>query len=64
MMMQRTWEDARTEARADDVLTVLRVRGIAVRQRIETERNSARLVRWLERAAVATSITEVVEDAT
>jgi hypothetical protein len=44
------------------------VRGIAVpdavRQRIETERNSARLVRWLERAAVATSITEVVEDAT
>jgi hypothetical protein len=67
MAMQQTWEDVRTAAHARDVLTVLRVRGIAVpdavRQRIQTERDQARLERWLERAIVASSITEVIDDA-
>ena len=44
-------------AHARDVLTVLRVRGIAVpdavRQRIQAERDLARLERWLERAIVS-----------
>ncbi|HEX4416501.1 MAG TPA: hypothetical protein VH165_01320 [Kofleriaceae bacterium] len=70
MAMQHTWEEARTESRtaahAQDVLTVLRVRGIAVpdavRQRIQTERDPVRLERWLERAIVAISITEVLRD--
>lgn len=67
MAMQQTWEDVRTAAHARDVLTVLRVRGIAVpdavRQRIQAERDLARLERWLERASVASSITEVIDDA-
>ncbi|HEX7841436.1 MAG TPA: hypothetical protein VF469_28380 [Kofleriaceae bacterium] len=67
MAMQQTWEDVRTAAHARDVLTVLRVRGIAVpdavRQRIQAERGLARLERWLERASVASSITEVIDDA-
>lgn len=77
MAMQQTWEDARTEGRtegraegrtetrADDVLTVLRVRGIAVpdeaRRQIQAERDLARLARWLERAIVASSIAEVID---
>ena len=68
--MQRSWEDARaegrTEARAKDVLTVLRVRGIAVpdvaRQRIQSERDPEQLERWLEKAIVATSIGDVIDD--
>lgn len=67
MAMQQTWEDVRTAAHARDVLTVLRVRGIAVsdavRQRIQAERDLARLERWLERASVASSITDVIDDA-
>ena len=83
MAMQQTWEDARTEGRAegraegrtegrtetraDDVLTVLRVRRIAVpdavRRQIQAERDLARLERWLERAIVASSIAEVIDDA-
>jgi hypothetical protein len=80
MAMQHTWEDARTEARAEgrtegstaahakDVLTVLRARRIAVpdaaRQRIQAERDLARLERWLERASVASSIAEVIGEGT
>jgi hypothetical protein len=68
--MQHTWEDARTESRTETqakaVLTVLRVRGIAVpdaaRQRIQAERDLARLERWHERAIVASSIAEVIDD--
>jgi hypothetical protein len=67
MAMQQTWEDARTETRADDVLTVLRVRGIAVpdaaRRQIQAERNLPRLERWLERAIVASTVAEVIDDA-
>lgn len=68
MAMQHTWEDARTETQAKAVLTVLRVREIAVpdavRQRIQAERDLARLERWLERAIVANSLAEVLDDAT
>ena len=51
-------------ARAHDVLTVLRVRGIAVpdtaRERILAEKDSAQLERWIERASLATSLAEVI----
>lgn len=64
--MQRSWEDARAEARAKDVLTVLRVRGIAVpdgaRQRIQSQRDPEQLERWLEKAIVATSIGDVLDE--
>jgi len=72
MRMLRGWEDARmdgrkegrVEAGADALLTVLRVRGIAVsdavRQRILAQKDPERLARWLEKAVVATSITEVM----
>lgn len=74
MAMHRSWEDARSEARAEaraearvkDVLTVLRVRGIALsegaRHRIEDQRDPAQLERWLEKAIVATSIKDVLDD--
>ena len=72
--MQRSWDDARaegrtegrTEGRAEDVLTVLRVRGIAVsdgaRQRIQSQKDPDQLKRWLEKAVVATSIGDVLDD--
>jgi hypothetical protein len=71
MAMQQTWEyartEGRTETRAGDVLTVLRVRGSrcpdAARRQIRAERDLARLERWLERAIVASSIAEVIDDA-
>jgi hypothetical protein len=50
------------EARA--LLTVLRARGIVVadaaRERILAEKDAARLERWLEKAAVAPSIADVI----
>ena len=53
-------------ARARDVLTVLRVRGIAVteavRERILAEKDPARLERWLEKAAVAASVAEMIDE--
>ena len=53
-------------ARARDVLTILRVRGIAVpdavRERILAEKDPALLERWLEKAAVASSAIEVIGD--
>jgi hypothetical protein len=77
MSMQDSWEQARklglrqgktagkAEARAEDVLTVLRVRGIAVpkaaRERILAEKNTARLQRWHQRAILAASVTEVLD---
>jgi hypothetical protein len=55
-----------TSARARDVLTVLRVRSVEVpesaRERILTEKDPARLERWLEKAAVAQSVADVIED--
>jgi hypothetical protein len=76
--MKGTWEKARekaqelglkqgrTEARAGDVLTVLRVRGIAVpdvaRERILTQNDPELLERWLERAILAVSVAEVIDE--
>lgn len=72
VIMQSTWtqaeEQGRAEGRAEEavrnLLTVLRVRGIAVpdaaRERILAQKDPKRLERWLERAVVAASITEVL----
>ena len=58
--------EGRSEARARDVLTVLRVRGIAVpeaaRERILAQKDPERLERLLEKAAVAPSLAEVLDD--
>jgi hypothetical protein len=58
--------EGRVEARAHDVLTVLRVRGIAVsaaaRKRILAEKDLPRLERWFEKAIVAASLGEVLDD--
>ena len=74
MAMIKSWEEGRAEARAEgstntrahDVLTVLRARGIAVpdaaRERILAQRDLEQLERWLEKAAVASSIGEVLGD--
>jgi hypothetical protein len=66
---QDNWEDSsgdsRSEGGAEAILTVLRARGIAVPdeagQRIQSQRDSATLERWLERAVVATSIEDVLD---
>jgi hypothetical protein len=70
MAMLKSWEEGKAEARAETqanaVLTVLRVRGIAVpdaaRERILAQKNLEQLKRWLEKAAVASSIGEVIDD--
>jgi predicted transposase/invertase (TIGR01784 family) len=58
--------EGETVANARAVLTVLRVRGIAVpdaaRERILAEKDPARLERWHERAIVATSLAEVLDE--
>ena len=55
-----------TAANARAVLTALRVRGIAVpdaaRERILVEKDPARLERWLERAILAASVVDVIDD--
>jgi predicted nucleotidyltransferase/HEPN domain-containing protein len=55
----------RQEAQAQAILTVLQVRGIDVpeeaRRRILTQQDPARLARWLERAAVAASLADVID---
>jgi hypothetical protein len=63
-------DEGRTEgevaARARDVLTAFRVRGIAVpdaaRERILAEKDPARLERWLEKAIVVVSLSEVLDE--
>jgi hypothetical protein len=70
MAMYKSWDDARiegaTETQAKAVLSVLRVRGIAVpdtaRERILAERDLARLERWHDKAVVASSISEVIDE--
>ena len=56
--------EGRAEEAARAVLTVLRVRGIAVpdeaRAYIMAEKAQGRLERWLEKAAVAASVVEVL----
>jgi predicted transposase/invertase (TIGR01784 family) len=58
--------EGETAANARAVLTVLRVRGIAVpdaaRERVLAEKDPARLERWLEKASVAASVAEVLDD--
>lgn len=58
--------EGRTEEAARALLTVLRVRNIgvpdAVRDRILAERDPSLLERWLERAAVAASIAQVIDE--
>ncbi len=57
-------EGAPQAARA--LLTVLRVRGIAVpdavRERILAQKDPERLERWLEKAVVAASVAEVIDE--
>ena len=56
----------RSEEAARNLLSVLRVRGIAVpdavREHILAQKDPERLERWLEKAAVATSVTEVIDE--
>jgi hypothetical protein len=67
MAMIKSWEEGKAEARAEtlasDILTVLRVRNIAVpdgvRDRILAQRDMERLEHWLEKAVVASSAAEV-----
>jgi hypothetical protein len=58
--------EGETVANARAVLTVLRVRGITVpdaaRERILAEKDPARLERWHERAIVAASLAEVIDE--
>ena len=59
-------DEGRTEEAVRAVLAVLRVRGIAVpdatRERILSEKDPARLERWLERAVLAASVAEVIDE--
>ncbi|HEX4965779.1 MAG TPA: hypothetical protein VF173_33525 [Thermoanaerobaculia bacterium] len=56
-----------TQGVARAVLTVLRARGLAVkdadRERILAQKDPERLERWLEKAAVAASVTAVLDEA-
>jgi hypothetical protein len=62
--------DARSEGRSEGearaLLAALRARGIAVpdaaRERILAEKDLERLERWVERAVVAASLAEVLDD--
>jgi hypothetical protein len=70
VQMMTSWREARIEGRlegrATALLTVLRVRGLAVsdadRAQILAEQDLARLERWLEKAVVATSLAEVMSE--
>ncbi len=59
-------EEGRTEEAARCLLAVLRGRSIAVpdaaRERIVAERDLARLERWIEKAVVAASLAEVLDE--
>ena len=59
-------DEGRTEEAARCLLAVLRGRSIAVpdaaRERILAERDSARLERWIEKAVVAASLAEVLDE--
>ena len=58
--------EGRAEGTAHSLLTVLRVRGIAVpeavRERILAEKDAERLERWLEKATVASSAAAVLDE--
>jgi hypothetical protein len=58
--------EGRTQEAARNLLSVLRVRGIVVpdgvRERILAETEPERLERWLEKAVVAASVNEVLDE--
>jgi hypothetical protein len=58
--------EGRAEGNAEALLAVLRARGIAVpdavRERILAQKEPDRLLRWLEKAAVATSAAAVIDE--
>jgi hypothetical protein len=58
--------EGRAEEAARNLLSVLRVRGIAVpdavRERIQAQKDPERLERWLEKAAVASSLTAIIDE--
>jgi hypothetical protein len=58
--------EGRTEEAARALLAVLRARGLAVpdavRERILSQKDPERLERWLEKAAVAASVTAVLDE--
>ena len=68
--MQNTWASARAQGRAEEavraVLTVLRARGIdlpqAAHDRILAQKDPERLERWLEKAAIAASVADVLDE--
>ena len=70
MAVLKSWEEEKAEARAeawaDAVLTVLRVRDITVpdaaRECILAQKDLEQLKRWLEKALVASSIGEVIDN--
>jgi hypothetical protein len=59
-------DQGRTEGEAHALLTVLRARGIAVpdaaRERILAQKDPERLERWLQKAATAPSLDEVLDE--
>ena len=65
--MRNEWRrEGRAEEASRALLTVLRVRGIAVpdaaRERILAEKDPVRLECWLERAVIADSIVQVIDE--
>jgi hypothetical protein len=58
--------EGRAEEAAGNLLSVLRVRGItvpdAIREHILAQKDPERLERWLEKAVVATLVTEVIDE--
>jgi hypothetical protein len=58
--------EGRTEEAARALLMVLRARGVAVpdaqRERILAQKDPERLERWLVKAAVASSVAEVLDE--
>ena len=56
----------RAKEAASNLLSVLRVRGVtvsdAIREHILSQKDPERLERWLEKAVVATSIAEVIDE--
>jgi hypothetical protein len=58
--------EGRTQEATRNLLSVLRVRGIAVpdgvRERILAETDPERLERWLDKAIVAASVNEILDE--
>jgi hypothetical protein len=65
-LRQEGRDEGRVEEAARNLLTVLRARGIAVpdaaRERILAEKEPARLERWIEKAVIAASLAELLDE--